>query len=438
MTSARTDIATIAGSVRGTLPASGAARVGMLERAGRAITRRALARLSYGSIELHDAQGVHRYGVDIGPRVRMTLTGEGVYAAIAFRGAMGAAEAYIDGLWTTDDLPGLIEILTTNYASLRSLDRAIAKLAAPVERGRYWLRRNTRGGSKRNILAHYDLSNEFFSLFLDPSMTYSSAIFTPEAASLEAAQTEKIDRACRHLDLKPTDHLVEIGTGWGAMAIHAASRYGCRVTTTTISDNQHAEAVRRIAHAGLSDRITVLKADYRDLARDHAGRFDKLVSIEMIEAVGHEFHDGYFRAVSGLLKPDGAALIQAIVIRDQFYDAARRRVDFLKRYIFPGSCLLGVERMLGCVRRRTDLSVRSVEDIGQHYVRTLAMWRAAFLARRDQVRALGFDERFIRMWDYYLAYCEGVFRTGHCSDVQMLLTKPRARLASLMPSAPTR
>ncbi len=433
MTTARSDIASIAGTLRGGLPASSAARIGLLERVGRGVAERALARLTFGSIELITPTQTRRFGVEHGPQVRMHIHDNAAFSSIAFRGAMGAAEAYIEGLWTTDDLPGLIEILTTNYASLRSIDRALSWVLAPMERLRYFLQRNTRDGSKRNIVAHYDLSDDFFKLFLDPTMTYSSAIFEPGVTSLEEAQIEKIDRACRMLDLKPTDHMVEIGTGWGAMAMHAASKYGCRVTTTTISENQHAEAVSRIAAAGLSDRITVLKADYRDLARDHAGKFDKLVSIEMIEAVGHEFHDGYFEAVSKLLKPDGAALIQAIVIRDQFYAAAHKRVDFLKRYIFPGSCLLGVERMLGCVRRRTDLSVRNIEDIGLHYCRTLAMWRQAYLASLDQVRAMGFDERFIRMWDYYLAYCEGVFRTGHCSDVQMLLSKPRAKLASIAP-----
>lgn len=424
----------IARSVEGALPTQAAQRLGFLERFGKAIARRALARLSYGSIELHDSSGTSRFGASVGPRVRMTIKDEGAYAAMAFRGAMGAAEAYIEGLWETDDLPGLIEILTTNYASLRSLDRALARLFAPIERARYWFQRNTREGSKRNIVAHYDLSDEFFRLFLDPTMTYSSAIFAEPGQTLESAQIEKIDRACRQLDLLPTDHLVEIGTGWGAFAIHAARTYGCRVTTTTISENQHAEATRRIREAGLADRITVLKIDYRDLARQHAGAFDKLVSIEMIEAVGHEFHEEYFGAVSQLLKPDGAALIQAIVIRDQFYAAARKRVDFLKRYIFPGSCLLGVERMNQCVQRRTDMSVRGLEDIGQHYVKTLALWREAYLAKLDQVRAMGFDDRFIRMWDYYLAYCEGVFRTGHCSDVQLLLAKPRARLASISPA----
>lgn len=421
---------TIATDLKRGLPTEVAHRVGFLERAGKAAVRRALARLTYGRIELSDRDDAPESfgpGGPDAPTIRVRVTGEGAFAAMAFRGAMGASEAYMDGLWQTDDLPGLIEVLTVNYAPLRSMDRTFAKLAVPFERARYLLRRNTRSGSRRNIVAHYDLSDEFFRLFLDPTMLYSSAYFRRGDETLEEAQTEKIDLVCRKLGLIPTDHLVEIGSGWGAMAIHAARHYGCRVTTTTISDNQFAETARRVNAAGLQGRIEVLKEDYRDLARRRPGAFDKLVSIEMIEAVGHAFHDEFFRGCAALLKPDGLACIQAIVIRDQFYDAAKGRVDFLKRYIFPGSCLMSVGRMQGCVARVTDFTTRHTEDIGPHYIRTLRAWREAFMARLPEVRGLGFDERFIRMWEYYLAYCEGAFRAGHCSDVQLLLAKPLGR-----------
>ena len=285
---------------------------------------------------------------------------------------------------------------------------------------RMWLRRNTVGGSRRNIRAHYDLSNEFFGLFLDPSMTYSCAIFENGAETLEAAQVEKIDRACRKLELKPTDHLLEIGTGWGAMSLHAATKYGCRVMTTTISDRQHEMAERRIQEAGLQDRITLLKEDYRNLT----GQYDKLVSIEMVEAVGAGNIDGYFKQCAALLKPDGAALVQAIVIRDKFFKSAARSNDFLKEYIFPGSCLLSVQRIVEAVAKKTDLRVWEMRDFGAHYVRTLSIWRERYMSRLDEVRAMGYDERFVRMWEYYLAYCEGAFRARHVGDVQVLLTKP--------------
>lgn len=342
------------------------------------------------------------------------------YAAAAFGGSVGIAESYMDGHWSCDHLPSLVQILATNLAAAGRLQSPLARLAAPFSRLAYWLQRNSRAGSRRNIAAHYDLGNDFFSLFLDPSMTYSSAYFPSLGASLHEAQIEKIDRACRALDLRASDHLLEIGTGWGSLAMHAAQTYGCRVTTTTISAQQRAGAVERIARAGLDDRITVINQDYRDLT----GQYDKLVSIEMIEAVGRDHIDDYFAACSRLLRPTGAALIQAIVIADQAFEAAARRRDFLKKYIFPGSCLLGVSAMLNATTARTDLQLRRLDDFGSHYARTLALWRGNFLHKLDQVRSLGFDERFIRMWEYYLAYSEGVFRSGRTSVVQMLLAKP--------------
>lgn len=407
-------------------------RLGAMERAGRGLVRRVLGRVRHGEIVLEDvARGEvlrsGRAGADVSglPTVRVRVLDPGFFSAAAFGGGVGIAEAYIEGAWETDDLAGLVEVMTVNLSAMESLEGPVARAGSALARAAYRLERNTRRGSRRNIVAHYDLGNGFFGLFLDPTMTYSGAVFENGAETLEAAQVEKMDRACRKLGLRASDHLLEIGTGWGAMAVHAASRYGCRVTTTTISDEQYRLATERVRAAGLSGRVEVLLRDYRDLG----GVYDKVVSIEMVEAVGAERLGAYFGVVSDRLKADGAALIQAIVIRDQFFERAARRRDFLKKYIFPGSCLPSVEAMARAVRARTDLRLWHQEDFGPHYARTLRLWREAFASRLGEVRAMGFDERFVRMWDYYLAYCEGAFRARHVGVVQTLLTKPMCRLA---------
>ncbi len=404
--------------------ASMARSLTMLESLGRKIILGALGGLKYGHVTIIDGDVRHESAASAdragAPACVVRVLDRRFYSAAAFGGTIGIAEAFMDGAWETDDLAGLVETLTVNQEAMAGLEVVLNTVRAPVEWVRMWMRRNTLGGSRRNIRAHYDLSNKFFGLFLDPSMTYSCAIFENGAETLEAAQVEKIDRACRKLELKPTDHLLEIGTGWGAMALHAATKYGCRVTTTTISDRQHEMAERRIREAGLQDRITLLKEDYRNLT----GRYDKLVSIEMVEAVGAANIDGYFQQCARLLKPNGAALVQAIVIPDKFFKSAARSNDFLKEYIFPGSCLLSVQRIVEAVARKTDLRVWEMRDFGAHYVRTLAIWRERYMSRLDEVRAMGYDERFVRMWEYYLAYCEGAFRARHVGDVQVLLTKP--------------
>lgn len=399
---------------------------GVLAVLGRRLVRSTLARMGPDGIRLIDDSGDTRPLSTVGPEApTVRVLDPTFYAAVAFGGSVGAAESYIDGAWSADDLPAVIERIAANLPAMNALEGVIARALSPLSALAYRLERNTRAGSRRNIVAHYDLGNEFFRLFLDPTMTYSCAIFENGAATLEAAQTEKIDRACRKLRLERGDHLLEIGSGWGSLALHAAQRYGCRVTTTTISDEQHALASDRVREAGLTDRVTVLRSDYRDLR----GEFDKIVSIEMLEAVGAENLPVFFRACSGLLKPDGAALIQSIIIRDQFFRAAARRQDFLKKYIFPGSCLPSVAAVIDAVSRRTDLRLWHMEDIGPHYATTLRLWRDAFLARLDDVRAMGFDDRFIRMWEYYLAYCEGAFRARHVGDVQLLFTKPMCRIS---------
>lgn len=405
-----------------------AARPGIASAMGRSALARALARVSTGRVRVLDRWGelaTPASAAEDWLRVTVRVHDPRVYGSALLGGTIGLAESYMDGAWDTDDLGALVEILTRSQAASDGLEGPLARVLSAGARCAYWLQRNTRSGSRRNIAAHYDLGNEFFALFLDPTLTYSCAIFEHGARTLEEAQVEKIDRACRKLELRASDHLLEIGTGWGALAVHAAKRYGCRVTTTTISARQFEHARERVRAAGVADRVEVVRRDYRDLE----GAYDKLVSIEMIEAVGRSYMPGFFRACERLLKPDGAALIQAIVIRDQFFEGAARRRDFLKKYVFPGSCLMGVRAMLDAIADGTDLRLWHLEDIGPHYVTTLRMWREAFLGRLDDVRGLGFDERFIRMWTFYLAYCEGVFRARHTGDVQMLLCRPGSRLA---------
>jgi cyclopropane-fatty-acyl-phospholipid synthase len=305
------------------------------------------------------------------------------------------------------------------------MDSGTAQLTRPLQKMFHWLNRNTRNGSQRNIAAHYDLGNDFYALWLDKRMMYSGAIFEHVDMSLEAASVAKLDRICRKLNLSPRDHVLEIGTGWGGFAIYAAENYGCRVTTTTISGQQYDYAKDAIARAGLEDRVTLLQSDYRDLD----GQYDKLVSIEMIEAVGHEYHDTYFRKCCELLKRDGLMLLQAITIADQHYERAKRTVDFIKRYIFPGGCLTSVTAMSDTLTRKTDMRIVNLEDIGPHYATTLRCWRERFFDNVDRVRGMGYSEEFIRMWQYYLCYCEGAFLERAIGNVQMLMMRPDARPA---------
>jgi cyclopropane-fatty-acyl-phospholipid synthase len=351
------------------------------------------------------------------------------YSDLALGGSMGAGEAYIAGSWSTDDLTALVQIMIRNRDVMEGLDSGLARLANPARKLLHHFNRNTKSGSQRNIAAHYDLGNEFFELILDQSLMYSCAIFERPDASLEEAARAKVDRICRKLDLHAHDHLIEIGTGWGGFAIHAAKNYGCRVTTTTISRAQHDYAVKKIAEAGLSGRVTVLFKDYRDLT----GQFDKAVSIEMIEAVGHHFLDAYFRKCGELLKPDGMMLLQAITITDREYAGAIRRVDFIKKYIFPGSFIPSVTALCDSITRASDLRLSHLEDLTPNYAETLKHWRLRMFANVEKVRALGYPEEFIRMWEFYLRYCEGGFRERYIGDVQMLLTKPECRQAPILP-----
>jgi cyclopropane-fatty-acyl-phospholipid synthase len=400
--------------------------------AARAVHQR-LAGLAHGQITLVDGASHQRYGqrTALCPlSVTVHVHDPRFYSDIAFGGSIGAGEAYMQGYWSVNDLTALVRILLQNRDVLDGMENGLARLTVPLQKTLHWLNRNTREGSQRNIAAHYDLGNEFFALFLDPTMMYSSALFTHPTMSLEAAQLARLDHICRKLDLTPRDHLLEIGTGWGGMAIYAAQHYGCRVTTTTISQEQFKLASERVRAAGLEDRVTVLLKDYRDLD----GQYDKLVSIEMIEAVGHDFYDTYFGKCGALLKPDGLMLLQAITIADQRYDAARKSVDFIQRYIFPGSCIPSVTAMNDSITRASDLKLAHLEDIGPHYATTLRLWRENFFRNIEAVRALGYPEDFIRMWEFYLCYCEGGFAERALGDVHMLLAKPHNRRAPIAPT----
>jgi cyclopropane-fatty-acyl-phospholipid synthase len=408
-----------------------AGRGSALQQLGRRLFLARLAELREGELTLIEGDEQLTFGrrtPECNLRATIEVLHPQTYADAAFGGTVGGGEAYIRGLWRADDLTSLIRLMIVNRDVMQSMEGGAAIVAAPLRRILHWLNRNSPDGSRRNIAAHYDLGNDLFALMLDETMAYSCAVFEREQATLHEAQFAKFERICRKLRLSPDDRLVEIGTGWGGLAIHAASRYGCRVTTTTISREQHDWAKEKIAAAGLSDRVTLLLDDYRDLR----GRYDKLVSIEMIEAVGARYLDTYAAQCSRLLEPHGAMLLQAITIQDQVYEAALKSVDFIQRFIFPGSFIPSVSAITESVRRSTDMKVFHLEDIGPHYATTLRRWRENFVARLPEVRRLGYPDAFVRMWEYYLCYCEGGFLERQIGDVQMLLTKPRCRLPSVI------
>lgn len=390
-----------------------------------------LSALRQGQVRLVDAGGSVLLGTADGPDplyVTLVVHDPDFYRQVALNGSVGAGESYMDGQWSSEDLVALVRLLVRNRELLDGMEGGLARLGGWALRGWHALRRNTRSGSRRNIAAHYDLGNPLFRLFLDAEMMYSSAMFAP-GDTLEQASRRKLDRICAKLDLRASDHLLEIGTGWGGMALHAARHHGCRVTTTTISREQHALATERIARAGLADRVTVLLEDYRELR----GRHDKLVSIEMIEAIGHQYLDTYFSRCAALLEPGGLALVQAITIEDHRYAQALRSVDFIKRHVFPGSFIPCVSAMTNSAARAGPLRLLNLEDFGPSYAETLRHWRVRFLDRLDEVRALGYDERFVRMWEFYLCYCEGGFLERSISDVQLLFARSDNRRAQYLP-----
>lgn len=385
-----------------------------------------LGKLQVGSLTLREADEAKVFGSisdSSAPHAEVHVHDTDLYRRILTGGSIAAGETFIEGMWSSPDLTEVTRAFSANMAMLEAMSDKQNWLARLALKLSHWARRNTSTRSRENISAHYDLGNDFFSLFLDPSMMYSSAVFPSASADLAAASQHKLKLICEDLELKAEDHLVEIGTGWGGMAIFAAEHYGCRVTTTTISRQQYDYTVEAVAQKGLENQVTVLFDDYRDLQ----GQFDKLVSIEMIEAVGHQFYDTYFQKISHLLKPHGKAVIQAITITEQRYEQARDSVDFIKRYIFPGGCLPSLTVVSGALSRVTDMQMSNLRDIGRDYADTLKVWHASFLNKLDEVRAMGFDDRFIRMWRYYLSYCEGGFRERIIGTHQITLTKPGYR-----------
>jgi cyclopropane-fatty-acyl-phospholipid synthase len=412
-----------------------AERASPLLRLARGALLRSLEHLEHGELRLLDADGEYRCGrksSHCALAATLRILDARFYADTAFGGSVGAGEAYIRGYWSCDDLTALMRIMVLNRAALSGLEGGFARLSRPLYKLFHHLHRNSKDGSARNIAAHYDLGNDLYRLMLDETMAYSCGIFESEQATLLQASHAKFDAACRKLALKPGDHLLEIGTGWGGLAIHAARHYGCRVTTTTISKAQHEYARERIAEAGLENRVTLLLEDYRELK----GRYDKLVSIEMIEAVGANYLESYFGRCSALLESDGAMLLQAITIQDQLYRQALRSVDYIQRFIFPGSFMPSITALSTAIARASDLKIFHLEDIGAHYARTLAEWRRNFFAHLPEVRRLGYPDSFVRLWEFYLCYCEGGFAERQLGDVQMLLTKPNCRRAPIVATAP--
>ena len=362
------------------------------------------------------SSAIGRHPLDI----TLMIHDSNVYRQLLFGGSIALADSYINGEWDTDDLTGLIRLAARNLAVLNQLESRFAGINKTFERANHKLRSNDKSGAKSNILAHYDLGNDMYQRFLDDTMMYSSAVYKNVDTTLAEAQQHKLALICERLQLKPEDTVLEIGTGWGGFAIYAAQHYGCQITTTTISDAQYEEAQRRVAEAGLSDKVTLLKQDYRELT----GKYDKLVSIEMIEAVGHEYLPTFFAKCNSLLKPTGLMVLQAITFNDQHYKDYIKSVDFIQTHIFPGGCLLSNQELTTQFTEQTDMVIKQLHDYGFDYAYTLRDWRTAFMAQREEIKVLGYDEAFIRLWEFYFCYCEGGFLERTIGVVQVTAVKP--------------
>ncbi|WP_116367977.1 SAM-dependent methyltransferase [Parahaliea mediterranea] len=402
-----------------------ARRRGGRDALARRLLMKVLTRLGAGELLIHEQGECYRFGGQAdGPTAEIQVHHPRAWRRVLEGGVIAAGESYMDGDWSSTDLTTVTRLFSANLHTMERMQAEQSTLLRWTLKLAHTLRRNNLRGSRENIGAHYDLGNDFFALFLDPTMMYSSALFADGAMTLETASEAKLDELCRQLELTPQDHLLEIGTGWGGMALHAARHYGCRVTTTTISRQQYDYACRAVREAGLTEQVTVLCEDYRKLR----GQYDKIVSIEMLEAVGHQYYSEYFRCCNALLKPAGKLVIQVITIPDQRYRQARDSVDFIKRYIFPGGCLPSLAVLTRHLAEDSDLELVHLRDITADYAETLAHWRQRFLAQLDAVRSQGFDERFIRMWEYYLCYCEGGFRERIIGTVQFAAVKPGYRV----------
>jgi cyclopropane-fatty-acyl-phospholipid synthase len=406
-------------------------RLPLISRIARQLVCKQFEGLSQGTLVVREAGFENRVFGDADtryPHAELVVHNHGTWRDLVTGGGIGAAEAYVAGDWSSPDLTALLRFFSRNIDTLNAFEDKFAWISKPALKGLHWLNRNTPEGSRKNISAHYDLGNELFKLFLDPTMMYSSAIYPREDASLEEAAVHKLDVICRKLDLQPEDRVVEIGTGWGGFAIHAAKHYGCHVTTTTISREQLELAKERVKAEGLEDRITLLFDDYRDLQ----GQFDKLVSIEMIEAVGPQFLESYLQQIGALLKPDGLALVQAINMPEQRYARALKNVDFIQRYIFPGSFIPSFGAILEAMRTGSDLVLTQAEDFGFHYARTLNDWNARFDAKRSELQELGYDQAFQRLWHFYFAYCEAGFSERAIGVAHLLMAKPANKRANII------
>jgi cyclopropane-fatty-acyl-phospholipid synthase len=414
-----------AGAIRPTRVRPLPRRATRADEAARTVLLRLLAHLDGGRLTIIDHDGtVTTHGV-VGPDgdgldVTVRLRTPAVWREVALKASRGLGESYVDGWWSTDDLVGLVRLLTRNLDAFDELRNRWARATAPLADAWRRLRPPSRRRDRREIAAHYDLGNDFFELFLDPTMAYSCAIFERPDATLEEAQRAKFDRLLRSIDLGPDDHLLEIGTGWGGLAVHAAQHYGARVTTTTISVEQHRHATELVERLGLGDRVTVLLEDYRDLT----GTYDKLVSVEMVEAVDWRDHPAFFRTCNRLLKPEGRMAMQAITVADSRFDRVRTSEDFVKRHVFPGSCIPSVEAILRTTARTGDFWLTRLEEFPQHYAETLHRWREALFEQADEVRRRGYDEALLRLWDFYLAYCEGAYAERYVSLVQLVFERP--------------
>lgn len=385
-----------------------------------------LQKAQVGHLELREGNQSMHYGqaeCASGIRASVQVHDQQLYRDMLSGGSIAAGEAYIRGYWSTPNLTEVMRFFSANLNLLEGFKSKHSWLFKQTLRLQHFFNRNTQTGSRKNIAAHYDLGNDFFQHFLDPTMMYSAAVYEDASSNLHEASINKLRILCEQLELKPSDHLVEIGSGWGAMAVYAAQNYGCKVTTTTISQEQFKLTCERVKEAGLEDRVTVLCEDYRDLK----GQYDKLVSIEMIEAVGHEFFATYFAKLSSLLKSNGVAVIQGITIPDARYEAYKSSVDFINRYIFPGGCLPSLGQIAKHIAEQTDLEMIHLRDITQDYARTLAAWRDRFFQNLGAIKAMDFDDDFERLWEYYLCYCEGGFKERVIGTVQLTFAKPGYR-----------
>ena len=387
------------------------------------LVHRSLKNISEGTLSIIEGSDKYEFGNKKSLNAEIIVNNPRFYTEILFGGSIGASEAYIHKSWTSNDLTKVIQLMARNQSTMDSMEGPFRIIMAPVLRMFHALNRNTLYGSKKNIARHYDLSNKFFSLFLDSTMMYSSAIYPNKTSTIETAAEYKLDVICKKLDLKKSHRVIEIGSGWGGFAIYAAKNYGCHVTTTTISKEQYKYVREKIKQLKLEKHIKIIFKDYRELT----GKYDKLVSIEMIEAVGHKFYDSYFQKVSELLNQNGDALIQAITIRDQRYKRAIRTVDFIQKYIFPGSCIPSINAMQNAITGSGDMVIDDVRDIGNHYAKTLATWREKFTLNKRSIIKLGFDERFLRMWEFYFCYCQGGFLEKSISTIHLHITKPDYR-----------